>query len=168
MLAPILLPRCCIGAGLQEAEADLLRLMFEKYAYPCVEWVVEGVDGDNLVRHTKQPTVLPACHAAYRAACNAASDNLPLNPGHTLTPTHTFTRMHLRALHVRNTRPTRMCSRTNGCAHTRLAQRPRANAPHVCPPHQPGCLPAVPARTATSCVHRCASQSSPLASATSI
>jgi len=24
--------------------------MFEKYTYPCVDWVVDGIDGDDLVR----------------------------------------------------------------------------------------------------------------------
>jgi dynein heavy chain len=33
----------------QAAEADVLRSMFEKYAVPCIDWVLEGVDGDDLV-----------------------------------------------------------------------------------------------------------------------
>lgn len=33
----------------QVTEADLLRSMFEKYAVPCIDWVVEGIDGDDLV-----------------------------------------------------------------------------------------------------------------------
>jgi len=34
---------------LQESEVDLLRIMFEKYVYPCVDWVMEGIEGDDLV-----------------------------------------------------------------------------------------------------------------------
>uniref|UniRef100_A0A6S8LSH1 AAA+ ATPase domain-containing protein n=1 Tax=Dunaliella tertiolecta TaxID=3047 RepID=A0A6S8LSH1_DUNTE len=37
----------------KDTEADVLRLMFEKYAYPCVDWVMEGIDGDDLVRKPK-------------------------------------------------------------------------------------------------------------------
>lgn len=35
------------------SEADMLRGLFEKYAVPCVDWVVEGIDGDDLVRKPK-------------------------------------------------------------------------------------------------------------------
>ena len=38
----------------KQAEADILRGLFEKYAYPCVDWVVDGVDGDDLVRKPRQ------------------------------------------------------------------------------------------------------------------
>jgi hypothetical protein len=27
----------------------VLRSMFEKYAVPCIDWVLEGIDGDDLV-----------------------------------------------------------------------------------------------------------------------
>ncbi|KAF5830619.1 hypothetical protein DUNSADRAFT_14266 [Dunaliella salina] len=37
----------------KDSEVDVLRLLFEKYAYPCVDWVIEGIDGDDLVRKPK-------------------------------------------------------------------------------------------------------------------
>lgn len=38
----------------KQSEADILRALFDKYAVPCVDWVLEGVDGDDLVRRPKQ------------------------------------------------------------------------------------------------------------------
>ncbi len=34
----------------KQSESDVLRSLFEKYAHPCVDWVLEGIDGDDLVR----------------------------------------------------------------------------------------------------------------------
>ena len=36
------------------AEQDILRGLFEKYAVPAIDWVLEGVDGEELVRRPKQ------------------------------------------------------------------------------------------------------------------
>jgi hypothetical protein len=35
-------------------EATILRSLFEKYAKACVDWVLEGVDGDELVKRPRQ------------------------------------------------------------------------------------------------------------------
>ena len=35
-------------------EQDILRGLFDKYAVPAVDWVLEGVDGEELVRRPKQ------------------------------------------------------------------------------------------------------------------
>lgn len=40
--------------GTAQGEADILRGLFEKYAVPAVDWVLEGVDGEELVRRPKQ------------------------------------------------------------------------------------------------------------------
>jgi dynein heavy chain, axonemal len=35
-------------------EQDLLRGLFEKYAAPCIAWVLEGAEGDELVKRPQQ------------------------------------------------------------------------------------------------------------------
>ncbi len=40
--------------ALQQGEVDILRGLFEKYAVPAVDWVLEGIDGEELVRRPKQ------------------------------------------------------------------------------------------------------------------
>ena len=42
------------GRSGKETETDILRTLFEKYAVPAVAWVVEGIDGEELVRRPKQ------------------------------------------------------------------------------------------------------------------
>lgn len=37
-----------------QEEQDLLRGLFEKYATPCIAWVIEGVEGDELVKRPQQ------------------------------------------------------------------------------------------------------------------
>lgn len=38
----------------KQGEADILRGLFEKYTVPCIDWILEGVDGEELVRRPKQ------------------------------------------------------------------------------------------------------------------
>jgi dynein heavy chain len=41
-------------------EADALKALFEKYATPAIDWVVEGVDGDDVVRRPVQAVPVTA------------------------------------------------------------------------------------------------------------
>jgi len=41
-------------------EAEALRPLFEKYAAPAIEWVLEGVDGDDIVKRPVQAVPLTA------------------------------------------------------------------------------------------------------------
>ncbi|KXZ49756.1 DHC2 protein [Gonium pectorale] len=43
-----------LNARSKQGEVDILRGLFEKYAVPAVDWVLEGIDGDDLVRRPKQ------------------------------------------------------------------------------------------------------------------
>jgi len=43
-----------LNSRTKNAEADILRGLFEKYAVPCVDWVLEGLDGEELVRRPRQ------------------------------------------------------------------------------------------------------------------
>ncbi|PNH08033.1 Dynein-1-alpha heavy chain, flagellar inner arm I1 complex [Tetrabaena socialis] len=38
----------------KQGEVDILRGLFEKYAVPAVDWILEGIDGEELVRRPKQ------------------------------------------------------------------------------------------------------------------
>ncbi len=38
----------------KQTEVDILKSLFDKYASPCVDWVLEGVDGDDLVSATRR------------------------------------------------------------------------------------------------------------------
>jgi hypothetical protein len=35
-------------------EQDLVRALFDKYAAPCIAWVLEGAEGDELVKRPQQ------------------------------------------------------------------------------------------------------------------
>lgn len=37
-----------------QEEQDIVRGLFEKYATPCIAWVIEGVEGDELVKRPQQ------------------------------------------------------------------------------------------------------------------
>lgn len=43
-----------LNSRAKQAEVDILRGLFEKYAVPSVDWILEGIDGEELVRRPKQ------------------------------------------------------------------------------------------------------------------
>ncbi|GLI59150.1 hypothetical protein VaNZ11_000978 [Volvox africanus] len=43
-----------LNTRIKQNEVDILRGLFEKYAVPAVDWVLEGIDGEELVRRPKQ------------------------------------------------------------------------------------------------------------------
>lgn len=47
-----------VASRRSDQEKDLLRTLFDKYAEPILDWVMEGVDGDELVRKPRQ--IIPA------------------------------------------------------------------------------------------------------------
>ena len=61
------------------SESDTLRMMFDKYAIPAVEWVVEGIDGDELVRRPKQSVPITNLNMVTQL-CNLLDATLVDNP----------------------------------------------------------------------------------------
>ncbi len=57
------LPFCLHMRSKDEAEQDVLRGLFDKYAQACVDWVLEGVDGDELVVRPRQTVPVTALNA---------------------------------------------------------------------------------------------------------